>query len=111
MANTPLASLLLGSGAASPEKIGEAQRRRAIYGGSLDTILLEMGAVDERLMAAHLAEAQGLPTPLPERLAATDLGAREALAVRDAQRLLAVPLAREGTHLELALHPDADPEA
>jgi hypothetical protein len=111
MVNSPLASLLLGSRAAAPEKLEEAQRRRAIYGGTLDTVLLEMGAVDERVMAAHLAEAAGLPTPLPERLAAPDLAARDALSPADAQRLRVVPLGRDDGQLELVLHPDADAAA
>jgi hypothetical protein len=75
-----LTSLLLGSGMVTRDRLGDAQRRRAIYGGALDTVLLEMGAVDEPTLAATLAEAVGLPAPLPERLVAPVAYAREGLA-------------------------------
>jgi hypothetical protein len=111
MSISPLASLLIGSGAVSRDKITLAQSRRTIYGGTLDTVLLEMGAVDERTLTAHLAEATGLPAPLPERLASPGLEARGAMPAEDARRLSAAPLGRKDGVLELALHPEADADA
>lgn len=108
---TALASLLLGSGAVPREKLVEAQRRRTVYGGTLDTVLLEMGAVDERTITVHLAEVSGLPAPLPERLANPDREARGSMSATDARRLSAAPFARQEKTLELALHPEADPDA
>jgi hypothetical protein len=111
MAMSPLASLLIGSGAVTREKITLAQSRRTIYGGTLDTVLLEMGAVDERTLTSHLAEASGLPAPLPERLASPGLEARGAMSAGDARRLSVAPLGRKDGVLELALHPEADADA
>src|SRR6185436_406567 len=111
MSISPLASLLIGSGAVSREKIALAQSRRTVYGGTLDTILLELGALDERTLTAHLAEATGLPAPLPERLASPGLEARGAMPAEDARRLSAAPLGRKDGVLELALHPEADADA
>jgi len=62
MVTSALPSLLLGSGVVTRQRLGDAQRRRAIYGGALDTVLLEMGALDEATLAASLAQAAGLPT-------------------------------------------------
>jgi hypothetical protein len=95
----------------SRDKISLAQSRRTIYGGTLDTVLLEMGAVDERTLTAHLAEATGLPAPLPERLASPGLEARGTMPAEDARRLSAAPLGRKDGVLELALHPEADADA
>jgi len=106
-----LASLLVGSGAVTRDKLAEAQRRRTIYGGTLDTVLLEMGAVDERTLTAHLAEATGLPVPLPERLVNPDRRVRQDMSPEHARRLAAAPFGRQEGVLELALHPEADAEA
>jgi hypothetical protein len=111
MSISPLASLLIGSGAVSREKIALAQSRRTVYGGTLDTILLELGALDERTLTAHLAEATGLPAPLPERLASPGLEARGTMPAEDARRLSVAPLGRRDGVLELALHPEADVDA
>jgi hypothetical protein len=108
MTTSALTSLLLGSGVVSRARLTDAQRRRAIYGGALDTVLLEMGAIDEPTLAVSLAEAVGLPAPLPERLVAPDPDAGQALPAADARRLLAAPLGRRDQALEMALHPDAD---
>jgi hypothetical protein len=108
---TALASLLIGSGAVSREKLMEAERRRTVYGGSLDTVLLETGAVDERTMTVHLAEVSGLPAPLPERLVNPDPEVRAAMPAAEARRLSAAPFGRKDGTVELALHPEADAEA
>jgi hypothetical protein len=111
MTTSPLASLLIGSGAVTRDKLTLAQSRRTIYGGTLDTVLLEMGAVDERTLTSHLAQATGLPAPLPERLASPGLEARGTMPAADARRLSVVPLGRKDGVLELALHPEADADA
>jgi hypothetical protein len=98
--------LLVRSGALSPEKATAAERRRAVYGGSLDTVLLEMGLADEATLRTHLADTTGLPAALPERLAAPAQGKRR-LEASEARRLGAVPLEAPGNTIELALHPEA----
>jgi hypothetical protein len=103
-----LAALLVRSGALSAERLSQAQRRRAIYGGSLDTALLELGTLDEALLCAYLAEATGLPAAPPARVAAPDPDAASLLPLEESRRLRAVPLGRTEGRLELAVHPEAE---
>src|SRR2546430_15499791 len=107
MTTSALASLLAGSGALTRERVAEAQRRRVVYGGTLDTILLEMGAIDEPTLAPYLAEACRLPAPLPEALAAAE--GDGALAPADAPRPMAVPIRPAQGLPEPAPHPGAGP--
>src|SRR5687768_9784670 len=103
MAPSGLGPLLVRSGAVPPESVAAAERRCTVYGGPLDTVLLEMGSVDERTLAMHLAEALGLPAALPERLAGRDPEARTHVPLEEARRFGAVPLARKGNRLEVAV--------
>src|SRR5262249_61439319 len=56
-----LASLLVQDGLVSPKKMAEAFQRQVIYGGTLDTILLEMDVVDEGTLLDALGRASALP--------------------------------------------------
>ena len=54
----------------------KAFQRQVIYGGSLDTILLEMSLVPEERLTQYLALASGLPPAAPlGRLPALPIGA------------------------------------
>lgn len=64
MAGRGLAERLVSSGALRREAVQMARRRQQVYGGGLDTVLLEMGLVDEGTLWALLVENAGLP-PLP----------------------------------------------
>lgn len=64
MAGRGLAERLVSSGALRREAVQMARRRQQVYGGGLDTVLLEMGLVDEGTLWALLVEEAGLP-PLP----------------------------------------------
>ncbi len=75
-----LASLLTQEGLVSAKKIAEAFQRQVIYGGTLDTILLEMDVIDEPTLLDAMTRSSGLPT-------AGDLPAVELLA--DASRWFA----------------------
>lgn len=108
MAAGGLGSLLVRSGAVAAATVAAAERRRVVYGGTLDTALLELGATDERTLAAHLAEVTGWPAALASRLAGRDAEAASCLAPPEARRLGAVPIARRDDVLELAVHPEAD---
>src|SRR3954464_3814312 len=71
-----LSSLLVRDGLVGVKRMEKAFQRQVIYGGSLDTILLEMNLVPEERLTQYLALASGLPP------AAKDEGARvEASAV------------------------------
>src|SRR5512143_3087110 len=58
---TRLSSLLVRDGIIGVKRMEQAFQRQVIYGGSLDTILLEMGAVTEERLLEYLSLAAGLP--------------------------------------------------
>ena len=91
-----LSSLLVRDGLVGVKRMEKAYQRQVIYGGSLDTILLEMSLVPEDRLTQYLALASGLP-PADRDEGATI--APEALAVIDksvAEQFRAVPLAIDG---------------
>src|SRR5436190_19065946 len=96
-----LSSLLVRDGLVGVKRMEKAFQRQVIYGGSLDTILLEISLVPEDRLTQYLALASGLPP------AARDEGAEldpAALALLDQDRALqfrAVPLAMDGDALRL----------
>src|SRR5258705_5029660 len=91
-----LSSLLVRDGLVGVKRMEKAFQRQVIYGGSLDTILLEMNLVPEERLTQYLALASGLPP------AARDEGRQiedtvSAIVERDlAERYRAVPVAAEG---------------
>ncbi|MEK6608994.1 MAG: hypothetical protein AABZ30_15140 [Myxococcota bacterium] len=56
-----LGSLLVQDGVVTVKAIEEAFQRQVLFGGELDTILLEMGVVDEGLLLEYLSRSAGLP--------------------------------------------------
>src|SRR5213593_3954987 len=56
-----LSSLLVRDGLVGVKRMEKAYQRQVIYGGSLDTILLEMGIVPEERLTQYLSLASGLP--------------------------------------------------
>jgi hypothetical protein len=73
-----LSDRLLASGLVPVEGLRTALARQAVYGGALDTALLELGAVDEGTLWSALASATGLGMPdralceAPQKLVKTD---------------------------------------
>ncbi|MCS6911665.1 MAG: hypothetical protein RMK29_09410 [Myxococcales bacterium] len=57
-----LSSLLVQDGLVSAKRMADAFQRQVIYGGTLDTNLLEMRVVEEDVLLAYLGRASGLPT-------------------------------------------------
>lgn len=104
-----LASLLVHEGHVSPARMAEVFQRQVIYGGALDTALLEMGLVGGRVLLEALGRVTGLPVLAevpPGDLAAL---ARE-LPEAEAERFQMVPVrVREG-RLEVAMTEPANPE-
>src|SRR5215475_7907391 len=94
-----LSSLLVRDGLVGVKRMEKAFQRQVIYGGSLDTILLEMNLIPEERLLQYLALAWGLPP------AGRDEGlaiAPEAIALisRDlAQQFRALPLSLDGEAL------------
>src|SRR5436309_2678389 len=57
-----LSSLLVQDGLVSAKRMADAFQRQVIYGGTLDTNLLEMRVVEEDVLLTYLGRASGLPT-------------------------------------------------
>ena len=74
-----LASLLVQESLVSAKKMAEAFQRQVIYGGTLDTILLEMDVIDEPALVDAMGRASQLPT-------AGDLPSAESLQSAGASR-------------------------
>src|SRR5258705_13017862 len=91
-----LSSLLVRDGLVGVKRMEKAFQRQVIYGGSLDTILLEMSLIPEERLTQYLALASGLPP------AARDEGVRlddEAVGLVSqdlAERYRAVPVSADG---------------
>jgi hypothetical protein len=60
-----LSDRLVKAGRVSADTMRAAIARQAVYGGSLDTALLETDAIDEPLLWEELGMATGLPMPEP----------------------------------------------
>ena len=86
-----LSSLLVHDGLVSVKQMSEAFQRQVIYGGALDTIILEMGILGEVPLTAYLAQAAGLPPATPELLGSGDPVARGLCALDVAEEDHAVP--------------------
>ncbi len=93
-----LASLLVQDGLVSAKKMAEAFQRQVIYGGTLDTILLEMDVVDEQTLLEALARSSSLPIagdlPTPEQLQGLKL--RDWMPLPMSERHRAVPVELDG---------------
>jgi HEAT repeat protein len=98
-----LASLLVQEGVVSAKKMAEAFQRQVIYGGTLDTILLEMDILDEATLTEALGRASHLVTagdlPSPEALQAANASRWFPHSV--SERYRAVPISLEGNVLRV----------
>jgi hypothetical protein len=111
MSSSSFASALVRASLLPQATVAEAERRRQMYGGGLDTVLLEMGVLDERTLITHLANHTGIPAVPLERLARLEPQATSWLDAGAAARLGAVPIGRRHDALDLALHPEVDHDA
>jgi hypothetical protein len=87
-----LSSLLVRDGLVGVKRMEKAYQRQVIYGGSLDTILLEMTLVPEERLTQYLALASGLPPAAKEEGAAIDPAALSLVDKDIAEQFRAVPL-------------------
>jgi hypothetical protein len=91
-----LSSLLVRDGLVGVKRMEKAFQRQVIYGGSLDTILLEMNLVPEERLTQYLALASGLPPAARDEGHVIDPAATAVIARELAERYRAVPVAAEG---------------
>src|SRR6478609_8781709 len=87
-----LSSLLVRDGLVGVKRMEKAFQRQVIYGGSLDTILLEMNLVPEERLTQYLALASGLPPADRDEGASIDPKALALIAPELAAQFRAVPL-------------------
>jgi hypothetical protein len=97
-----LAGLLVRGGAVAPDVMEEALQRQVLYGGALDTNLLEIGAADESTLAPYLARASGLPLAPAEAFEPVDARVRRTFPARLAERHGIIPFRVEGRTLDVA---------
>jgi hypothetical protein len=90
------------------EGLRRALQRQSLYGGSLDTVVLELGLGDEAAVAACLTEATGLPEPEAPWLENPDRALASLLDAASARRLGAVAVFRADERLELVTRYGAD---
>jgi hypothetical protein len=91
-----LSSLLVRDGLVGVKRMEKAFQRQVIYGGSLDTILLEMNLVPEDRLVQYLALASGLPPAARDEGEAITPEALGFIPRELAERYRAVPVALEG---------------
>src|SRR5690348_9743135 len=96
-----LSSLLVRDGLVGVKRMEKAFQRQVIYGGSLDTILLEMNLVPEERLTQYLALASGLPPAAPGEADAIEPAATALLSAEIAEQFRAVPLTLAGEALRV----------
>jgi hypothetical protein len=88
--------------------IEAAVARQRVYGGGLDTALLEMGALSEPALWTRLAAVSGLPMPSPEVADGSAVSEPPALGAEQTLSLRAVPVGeRDGVLGVLCAEPVA----
>jgi HEAT repeat protein len=96
-----LEDVLVSRGLLSPQRVAEALRDHALGGGQLDTVLLELGGLQERELLSALAEAAEVQ-PLHLGDYEPNLAMALELPADIAERLEVVPVSTEGTTLHVA---------
>jgi Type II secretion system (T2SS), protein E, N-terminal domain len=93
-----LSDCLLREGTLPPNVVRAASARQTVYGGALDTALLELDALDEPSLWAALAAATGVPIPEAALFENPDPTAAAQLDVQWSRQCRGVPVGhREGT--------------
>ncbi len=108
---SPLSSLLVLRGILGADVARQAARRERLYGGGLDTVLLEMGLVPERDLWAHLAQATGLSSITDAHLEPPDKEASFLLDPELARRFGAVPVRQRDDTIQMLGRPSVDVDA
>jgi len=101
MSPSPLSDCLLRDGMLGPDVLHTAVARQTVYGGGLDTALLELQALDEVTLWTALANATGVPVPADELLENPDPDAAAVFDVQWSRRCRAVPVGEHDGVLQL----------
>jgi hypothetical protein len=104
-----IACALIRRGVITESSALEAERRKKLYGGGLDTALLELQAVDEPRLVAELAEIIGLPlAPAAAVAEPPNPAAPTWMDGQTAQQLGVVPRRLQGDVLDVFVRPEHD---
>jgi hypothetical protein len=103
---THLQRYLEDHGTLYPEQLQEALRRQEIYGGSLDTALLELRLLDAHTLDEILEQACGIPAAPAELIDNGHERPWDAVPAELAAVGWAQPLVRRGDDVLVAVHPD-----
>jgi len=104
-----IACALIRRGVLTESAALEAERRKKLYGGNLDTALLELQAVDEQRLVAELAEIIGVPLAAAAAVAEPPHpAARTWMEGQTAQKLGVVPRSLQGDVLDVFVRPEHD---
>jgi len=107
-----IAQSLVRRGVITRDAASEAEQRKKLYGGGLDTALLELRATDEETLTSQLAEITGIPLASPGTLASLPNRAASAwMDAATAQKLGAAPRAKQGDVLDVLVRPEHDHDA
>src|SRR4051794_14944771 len=87
-----LSDCLVRDGTVKADVVRAATQRQAVYGGALDTALLELGAVDEPTLWGKLSTATGAPIPDPGLFESPDPTAASVFDAAWSRRCRAVPV-------------------
>jgi len=98
---TRLSDFLVQDGALPAETVRVAVARQIVYGGALDTALLEMEALAEETIWRELSHASGLPIPDPDLVQSSNPTATAEFDVIRSEYCRAVPVGRRGGRLQL----------
>src|SRR3954466_15987776 len=96
-----LSSLLVRDGLVGVKRMEKAFQRQVIYGGSLDTILLEMGLVPDDRLTQSLARGPGLRRAARDEGAMIDRAAVAMVTREMAERYRAIPVALEADAIRI----------
>src|SRR5690606_8055642 len=96
-----LSSLLVRDGLVGVKRMEKAFQRQVIYGGSLDTILLEMNLVPEERLTQYLALASGLPPAARDEATKVTSEALALITSEIAGQFRAIPLTLDGEALRV----------
>ena len=103
-----LSSLLVRDGLVGVKRMEKAFQRQVIYGGSLDTTLLEMGLVPEDRLTQYLSLTSGLPPANRAECNVFDAEAVRRCPEDVATRFRVVPLSLEAGSLRALVHDPVD---
>jgi hypothetical protein len=98
------------SGEASTEDFEAANRRQQIYGGSFDTVLLELQILTPLQLDEQLAQCSGLPTVPATLLTPGSERPWDAIAPALVDLGWAMPLSRSGGRVQVGVHPEIPDE-